>query len=176
MEVKSCVNTLKPVSLSLTLCSFHINYCRRTVKSTQKRLHFKWNSFHFIVILIKNSYFTGLLLYALHHAEQWKKFEIWEREKSRLKEPSLRSFIISCISSQQQQRRQLSSSSLSTLVCLIITLNAVVITFASSEYDSIECDPHSNRARGGRARLIQSIPCDLTKQNFCNLPGDSYPW
>lgn len=76
------VNTLKPVSLSLTLCSFHINYCRRTVKSTQKRLHFKWNSFHFIVILIKNSYFTGLLLYALHHAEQWKKFDMRKRKES----------------------------------------------------------------------------------------------
>ncbi|KAL7042804.1 hypothetical protein ACKWTF_001288 [Chironomus riparius] len=64
-----------------------------------------------------------------------------------------------------------------SIACLIILLNiAGVIVLASSAYDSIECDPHSNRARTGRARLIESIPCDLNKQSYCNLPGESYPW
>ena len=30
--------------------------------------------------------------------------------------------------------------------------------------------------RKGRARLIQTIPCDLSKQVYCNLPGAEYPW
>jgi hypothetical protein len=57
---------------------------------------------------------------------------------------------------------------------------ANVITFSAevgaSGFDSIECDPHSSRARTGRARLIASIPCDLAKQSYCNLPGEFYPW
>lgn len=31
-------------------------------------------------------------------------------------------------------------------------------------------------ARRGRAQLIKSIPCDLTVQAYCNLPGTMYPW
>lgn len=31
-------------------------------------------------------------------------------------------------------------------------------------------------ARRGRAQLIKSIPCDLSTQAYCNLPGTMYPW
>ncbi|XP_031622820.1 protein spaetzle 4 isoform X2 [Contarinia nasturtii] len=31
-------------------------------------------------------------------------------------------------------------------------------------------------ARRGRAQLIKSIPCDLSVQAYCNLPGTMYPW
>lgn len=31
-------------------------------------------------------------------------------------------------------------------------------------------------ARRGRAQLLKSIPCDLSVQAYCNLPGSQYPW
>lgn len=31
-------------------------------------------------------------------------------------------------------------------------------------------------ARRGRAQLLKSIPCDLSVQAYCNLPGNMYPW
>lgn len=31
-------------------------------------------------------------------------------------------------------------------------------------------------SRHGRAQLLASIPCDLSTQSYCNLPGSSYPW
>lgn len=30
--------------------------------------------------------------------------------------------------------------------------------------------------RRGRAQLLRTIPCDLTRQAYCNLPGNMYPW
>lgn len=31
-------------------------------------------------------------------------------------------------------------------------------------------------ARRGRAQLLKAIPCDLSVQAYCNLPGSLYPW
>lgn len=31
-------------------------------------------------------------------------------------------------------------------------------------------------ARRGRAQLLKTIPCDLSVQAYCNLPGTMYPW
>lgn len=31
-------------------------------------------------------------------------------------------------------------------------------------------------ARRGRAQLLKSIPCDLSVEAYCNLPGTMYPW
>lgn len=31
-------------------------------------------------------------------------------------------------------------------------------------------------SRRGRAQLLASIPCDLSTQSYCNLPGSAYPW
>lgn len=39
---------------------------------------------------------------------------------------------------------------------------------------STACKTKSSRK--GRARLLATIPCDLTTQVYCNLPGTSYPW
>lgn len=111
-----------------------------------------------------NSYFTGLLLCTMVAMCCVKNYFL---------PISLCCFyyFLHSISFLTQRQQHFTS-----IVCLIIILNAVVIVFASSSYDSIECDPHSNRARAGRARLIESIPCDLSKQSYCNLPGESYPW
>lgn len=58
------------------------------------------------------------------------------------------------------------------LILLALSCCQLVATFG---YDSGgSCEPRG--ARKGRAQLISSIPCDLTKQAYCNLPGTLYPW
>ncbi|XP_067624875.1 protein spaetzle 4 [Eurosta solidaginis] len=34
----------------------------------------------------------------------------------------------------------------------------------------------SKQARRGRAQMLAAIPCDLTRQDYCHLPGSAYPW
>ncbi|XP_026473126.1 protein spaetzle 4 isoform X2 [Ctenocephalides felis] len=42
-------------------------------------------------------------------------------------------------------------------------------------YDSFSsCSPEATRI--GRARTLHGIPCDLSKHNYCHLPGSTYPW
>lgn len=36
------------------------------------------------------------------------------------------------------------------------------------------CSPKLSRR--GRAQMLATIPCDLTIQTYCNLPGNQYPW
>lgn len=58
------------------------------------------------------------------------------------------------------------------LLIVLITIIPKVYPFG---YDSATtCD--SRTSRQGRAQLISTIPCDLTNQGYCNLPGSSYPW
>lgn len=58
------------------------------------------------------------------------------------------------------------------LLIVLITIIPEVYPFG---YDSATtCD--SRTSRQGRAQLISTIPCDLTNQGYCNLPGSSYPW
>jgi len=42
---------------------------------------------------------------------------------------------------------------------------------------SASCNPNNPKAsRRGRAQFLQTIPCDLTIQSYCNQPGSLYPW
>lgn len=42
-------------------------------------------------------------------------------------------------------------------------------------YDAgASCSTKSSRR--GRAQLLSAIPCDITTQSYCNLPGTLYPW
>lgn len=51
-----------------------------------------------------------------------------------------------------------------------------ILTTNGLGYDSASsCDPNVSR-KGRSAQLIQTIPCDLSIQAYCNLPGTSYPW
>ncbi|KAL9922814.1 spaetzle domain-containing protein 4 isoform 1-T1 [Glossina fuscipes fuscipes] len=38
------------------------------------------------------------------------------------------------------------------------------------------CSPNMKQSRKGRAQILTTIPCDLTKQAYCALPGAAYPW
>uniref|UniRef100_A0A182W9W0 Spaetzle domain-containing protein n=1 Tax=Anopheles minimus TaxID=112268 RepID=A0A182W9W0_9DIPT len=47
---------------------------------------------------------------------------------------------------------------------------------SSYGYDSASsCDP-TRASRRGRSQLLKTIPCDLSVQAYCNLPGSAYPW
>lgn len=51
-----------------------------------------------------------------------------------------------------------------------------VLTTNGFGYDSAtSCDPNASR-KGRAAQLLQTIPCDLSVQAYCNLPGSAYPW
>ncbi|KAJ6647474.1 Protein spaetzle 4, partial [Pseudolycoriella hygida] len=39
---------------------------------------------------------------------------------------------------------------------------------------SNSCNPKASRR--GRAQFLETIPCDLTVQTYCNQPGSLYPW
>lgn len=39
---------------------------------------------------------------------------------------------------------------------------------------SASCNPKASRR--GRAQFLETIPCDLSVQTYCNQPGSLYPW
>uniref|UniRef100_A0A1S4K5L4 Spaetzle domain-containing protein n=2 Tax=Culex quinquefasciatus TaxID=7176 RepID=A0A1S4K5L4_CULQU len=59
---------------------------------------------------------------------------------------------------------------------LVLITIIPVLTSGGYGYDSASsCDPNASR-KGRSAQLLQSIPCDLSVQAYCNLPGSAYPW
>uniref|UniRef100_A0A1Q3G407 Putative spaetzle n=1 Tax=Culex tarsalis TaxID=7177 RepID=A0A1Q3G407_CULTA len=59
---------------------------------------------------------------------------------------------------------------------LVLITIIPVLTSGGYGYDSASsCDPNASR-KGRSTQLLQSIPCDLSVQPYCNLPGSSYPW
>ncbi|EAA12922.5 AGAP007866-PA [Anopheles gambiae str. PEST] len=59
---------------------------------------------------------------------------------------------------------------------LLLLLVPIVSTAESYGYDSASsCDP-TRASRRGRSQLLKTIPCDLSVQAYCNLPGSAYPW
>lgn len=63
---------------------------------------------------------------------------------------------------------------LQILLRIYFTITIVRQTYAYGYDSGGACDPRASRK--GRAQLIASIPCDLSTQSYCNLPGSSYPW
>ncbi|XP_055548389.1 protein spaetzle 4 isoform X2 [Wyeomyia smithii] len=59
---------------------------------------------------------------------------------------------------------------------LILITFVPMITASGYGFDSASsCDPNVSR-KSRSAQLIQTIPCDLSIQAYCNLPGSAYPW
>ncbi|XP_049282591.1 protein spaetzle 4 [Anopheles funestus] len=59
---------------------------------------------------------------------------------------------------------------------LMLLLLPLVSIAESYGYDSASsCDP-TRASRRGRSQLLKTIPCDLSVQAYCNLPGSAYPW
>uniref|UniRef100_A0A182QRM7 Spaetzle domain-containing protein n=1 Tax=Anopheles farauti TaxID=69004 RepID=A0A182QRM7_9DIPT len=62
------------------------------------------------------------------------------------------------------------------LIMLLLLLLPVSSIAESYGYDSASsCDP-TRASRRGRSQLLKTIPCDLSVQAYCNLPGSAYPW
>ncbi|XP_052896580.1 protein spaetzle 4 [Anopheles moucheti] len=74
-----------------------------------------------------------------------------------------------------QTRGLLAWCILSTVLLLLLLLPLMSIA-ESYGYDSASsCDP-TRASRRGRSQLLKTIPCDLSVQAYCNLPGSAYPW
>uniref|UniRef100_A0A182NEA1 Spaetzle domain-containing protein n=1 Tax=Anopheles dirus TaxID=7168 RepID=A0A182NEA1_9DIPT len=59
------------------------------------------------------------------------------------------------------------------LLLLVLPLLSIAESYG---YDSASsCDP-TRASRRGRSQLLKTIPCDLSVQAYCNLPGSAYPW
>ncbi|XP_053692651.1 protein spaetzle 4 [Sabethes cyaneus] len=59
---------------------------------------------------------------------------------------------------------------------LILMTFVPVITGSGYGFDSASsCDPNISR-KSRSSQLLQTIPCDLSIQAYCNLPGSAYPW
>ncbi|XP_058056654.1 protein spaetzle 4 [Anopheles bellator] len=62
------------------------------------------------------------------------------------------------------------------LAVLLLPLLTGTTIAESYGYDSASsCDP-TRTSRRGRSQLLKTIPCDLSVQAYCNLPGSAYPW
>uniref|UniRef100_A0A1B0CWU2 Putative spaetzle n=1 Tax=Lutzomyia longipalpis TaxID=7200 RepID=A0A1B0CWU2_LUTLO len=61
-----------------------------------------------------------------------------------------------------------------TNIFLIFVTVAPLTVFAYGFDAAASCGPKASRR--GRAQLLTAIPCDLTTQSYCNLPGTAYPW
>ncbi|KFB39773.1 hypothetical protein ZHAS_00007469 [Anopheles sinensis] len=75
---------------------------------------------------------------------------------------------------QWQTRSLLAWCILSSVVLIVLLpLSSIAESYG---YDSASsCDP-TRASRRGRSQLLKTIPCDLSVQAYCNLPGSAYPW
>uniref|UniRef100_A0AAG5CX91 Spaetzle domain-containing protein n=1 Tax=Anopheles atroparvus TaxID=41427 RepID=A0AAG5CX91_ANOAO len=73
-----------------------------------------------------------------------------------------------------QTRSLLAWCIISTVVLIVLLpLDSIAESYG---YDSASsCDP-TRASRRGRSQLLKTIPCDLSVQAYCNLPGSAYPW
>ncbi|XP_017468892.1 PREDICTED: uncharacterized protein LOC108360931 [Rhagoletis zephyria] len=61
------------------------------------------------------------------------------------------------------------------LLLLITTISRPIDGFGFDSANS--CTVHTPKlSRRGRAQILAAIPCDLTRQAYCHLPGSAYPW
>ncbi|XP_055638769.1 protein spaetzle 4 isoform X2 [Toxorhynchites rutilus septentrionalis] len=71
------------------------------------------------------------------------------------------------------QRKRMDSVVIHPLIFIVII---PVLTINGYGYDSASsCDPNASR-KGRSSQLLKAIPCDLSSQAYCNLPGTAYPW
>lgn len=67
------------------------------------------------------------------------------------------------------------SNCFSSLQIFLIFVTVAPLTILGYGFDSASsCGPKASRR--GRAQLLTAIPCDLSSQSYCNLPGTAYPW
>lgn len=62
------------------------------------------------------------------------------------------------------------------MLTLIVIFALVVPAIVGFGFDAGTACNNEKTARRGRAQLLKSIPCDLSMQAYCNLPGTMYPW
>ncbi|XP_055299549.1 protein spaetzle 4 [Sitodiplosis mosellana] len=63
-----------------------------------------------------------------------------------------------------------------SMLTLVVIFALVVPAIVGFGFDAGTACNNEKTARRGRAQLLKSIPCDLSSQAYCNLPGTMYPW
>lgn len=64
-----------------------------------------------------------------------------------------------------------------TSILVVLAIFALTVsTVQAYGFDAGASCNDQKTARRGRAQLLKSIPCDLSTQAYCNLPGTMYPW
>lgn len=62
------------------------------------------------------------------------------------------------------------------MLTLVVIFALIVPAIVGFGFDAGSSCTNEKTARRGRAQLLKSIPCDLSVQAYCNLPGSMYPW
>ncbi|XP_039949799.1 protein spaetzle 4 [Bactrocera tryoni] len=64
------------------------------------------------------------------------------------------------------------------IIFLLVFIVAISAQTAGFGFDSANsCSTQGTKlSRRGRAQMLATIPCDLTRQAYCHLPGSAYPW
>lgn len=62
------------------------------------------------------------------------------------------------------------------LILVVFAIFALILSTSHGYGFDAGASCSEKTARRGRAQLLKSIPCDLSTQAYCNLPGTMYPW
>lgn len=62
------------------------------------------------------------------------------------------------------------------MVAIFLLISAFLFTSVHSYGFDGGASCSEKTSRKGKAELIRTIPCDLSTQAYCNLPGNAYPW
>ncbi|XP_023298276.2 protein spaetzle 4 [Lucilia cuprina] len=74
------------------------------------------------------------------------------------------------------KRFKISKILIGNLIFLLLFAHTIDETSSFGFDSATSCSPNAKQSRRGRAQMLAAIPCDLTTQAYCNLPGAAYPW
>ncbi|XP_029406760.2 protein spaetzle 4 [Bactrocera dorsalis] len=76
------------------------------------------------------------------------------------------------------KRFKISKTLITNIIFLLVFIVAISAQTAGFGFDSANsCSTQGTKlSRRGRAQMLATIPCDLTRQAYCHLPGSAYPW
>uniref|UniRef100_A0A0A1WKH2 Spaetzle domain-containing protein n=1 Tax=Zeugodacus cucurbitae TaxID=28588 RepID=A0A0A1WKH2_ZEUCU len=76
------------------------------------------------------------------------------------------------------KRFKISKTLILNIIFLLLFVAVIIQTTEGFGFDSANsCSTQGTKlSRRGRAQMLATIPCDLTRQAYCHLPGSAYPW
>lgn len=62
------------------------------------------------------------------------------------------------------------------MIATLLLASTLLFSFANSYGFDAGASCSEKSSRRGRTEMIRMIPCDLSVQAYCNMPGNAYPW